>query len=453
MVFSSITFIYLFLPICLLIYYVAPFKAKNIILLLFSLLFYSLGEPRFLLVILACILVVYIGARLLEKYDNKLLFGSLITICLAPLIYFKYTNFFIENINRWFNLNLNLLSILLPLGISFYTFQMISYLVDVRRKEIKPEKNILNLALYICFFPQLVAGPIVTYADMKFQIEMRKTTTEQFSDGILHFVTGLGKKVLIANQLGELCNLYNHENATVLFTWMYAIAFSLQIYFDFSGYSSMAIGLGKMFGFNLPQNFNYPFMSSTIKEFWKRWHITLSSFFKNYVYIPLGGSRCSVRRNIFNLFIVWFLTGFWHGADWQFICWGLFFFICLCVEKFIIKNRLPKLLSRVGTLFAIMFSFLIFSSNNFSDMLFKLKHLILGGLSDQNTVFIFNNFAFLLLISIIGSTKLISYLYDKHIKGRKMSAILEPVFIAIVLILSTAYLIDGAFNPFLYFRF
>lgn len=453
MVFSSITFIYMFLPLCLLIYYIVPAVAKNTILLIFSLLFYSLGEPKLFLVILACIILVYFGGRILEKNDKTCIFIILIILCLLPLVYFKYTNFFISNINNIFQLNISILKIVLPLGISFYTFQMISYLADIRRKEITAEKNILKLALYVCFFPQLVAGPIVTYKDFSPQLDDRKTNTEQFSDGILYFVTGLGKKVLIANQLGELCSLYNHETATVLFTWIYAISYSLQIYFDFSGYSTMAIGLGKMFGFNLPENFNYPFISSSIKEFWTRWHITLSSFFKNYVYIPLGGSRCTTPRYIFNLFFVWFLTGFWHGADWQFIFWGLFFFICLCIEKFIIKGRINKCIGHIGTTLAILISFLIFSSENISDMFFKLKSLFYGVLTSDSTVFNLTNYGFLLLVGFIGSLPLINIFYKKHIRDKKISAIVEPVYIAILLILSTAYLIDGSFNPFLYFRF
>ncbi len=453
MVFSSITFIYMFLPLCLLLYYIVPAKIKNIILLIFSLLFYSLGEPKLFLVILACITLVYFGGLLIEKKENTWIFVTLISLCLLPLIYFKYTNFFIDNLNNIFNLNISVLKIVLPLGISFYTFQMISYLTDIKRKEISAEKKPLKLALYVCFFPQLIAGPIVTYKTFSPQIDNKKLSVEQFSDGILLFVTGLGKKVLIANQLGELCNLYNHENATILFTWLYAFSYALQIYFDFSGYSTMAIGLGKMFGFNLPENFNYPFISSSVKEFWTRWHITLSSFFKNYVYIPLGGSKCSLPKHIFNLFFVWFLTGFWHGADWQFILWGLFFFTCLFVEKFIIKGRLPKFIGHIGTSFVILFSFLIFSSENITDMLFKFKCLFSGVFISNYTIFCLTDYAFLLLSGLIGSLPLINIFYSKYIKEKKISAFIEPIYIAVILILSTAYLIDGSFNPFLYFRF
>jgi len=453
MIFSSITFLYVFLPLCLLTYYMSWTKAKNVILLIFSLLFYSFGEPRLLYVIVGCIVFVYCAALLLEKCDSKLFYVILIILSISPLIYFKYTNFFITNINNLFNLNLNLLKITLPLGISFYTFQMISYLIDVKRKEIPAEKNLIKLALYVCFFPQLIAGPIVTYKSIRSQINQRELTIDRINSGILLFITGLGKKVLIANQLGELCALYTHTNATIAFTWIWAIAFTLQIYFDFSGYSTMAIGLGKLFGFELPINFNYPLISKSIKEFWTRWHITLSGFFKNYVYIPLGGSRCSKSRNIINLFVVWFLTGFWHGANWQFILWGLLFFICLCVEKYIFKFTINNFVAHIGTLLIIIVSFLIFGSNNLNDMIFKLKHLFIGRFIDTNTVFIIKNYCIIIILAIIGSTPLLKYLYNKLIKNKKWTFILEAIFIAGILLLSTAYLIDGSFNPFLYFRF
>lgn len=453
MIFSSITFLYVFLPLCLLTYYVSWAKAKNVILLIFSLLFYSFGEPRLLYVIVGCIIFVYCGALLLEKFNSTLLYAILIILSISPLIYFKYTNFFISNINNLFNLNINLFKITLPLGISFYTFQMISYLIDVKRKYIPAEKNLIKLALYVCFFPQLIAGPIVTYKCIKDHINQRELTVDKINSGILLFIIGLGKKVLIANQLGELCSLYTHKNATICFTWIWAIAFTLQIYFDFSGYSTMAIGLGKLFGFELPINFNYPFISKSIKEFWTRWHITLSKFFKNYVYIPLGGSRCSKARNIFNLFIVWFLTGFWHGANWQFILWGLLFFICLCIEKYILKFTINSFVAHIGTLFIIIISFLIFGSDNLSDMIFKLKHLVTGKFIDTNTIFIIRNYCIIIVFAIIGSTPLLKHLYNKVLKDHKWTFILETIFIAGVLILSTAYLIDGSFNPFLYFRF
>ena len=453
MVFSSITFIYLFLPICLIFYYISPKRIKNFTLLIFSLLFYAFQTPKFLIIMLICLLLTYINGLLIEKYKNKIHYISSLLICLVPLILFKYIDFFITNINQLINNNIPLLKLVLPLGISFYTFQMLTYLIDIKRGTIKAEKNFLDLSLYICFFPQLVAGPIVKYSDMKNQIQNRIINLECIGQGIFLFTIGVGKKVLIANQLGELCNLYKIGDSSILLTWLYMITYSLQVYFDFSGYSTMAIGLGKMFGFELPINFNYPFICNNIKDFWKRWHITLSSFFKDYVYIPLGGSRKGIPRTILNLFIVWFLTGFWHGADWNFICWGLYFFILLVLEKYIIKDKLPKFLQRIITIILIGISFIIFGTSNITDIFLILKNLIIGTFCDNSTLFIIRNNIILLIFGIIGATPLIKNLYIKYIKNNKISYFVEPIIIAIILLLSTAYLIDGSFNPFLYFRF
>ena len=453
MIFSSITFLYIYLPLCLFFYYISPKKVKNITLLIFSLIFYSFQTPKFLPIMLGCIFLTYINALLIQKFENKIHYFLSLIICMFPLIIFKYLDFFIINTNSLFKTNITLLKLVLPLGISFYTFQMLSYLIDVKRKKTPAEKNILDLALYICFFPQLVAGPIVKYDDIKEQMHNKKINIENFSNGVLIFAVGLGKKVLIANQLGEMCELYTAGNSTIVFTWMYMIGYSLQVYFDFSGYSTMAIGLGKIFGFELPENFNYPFICSNIKDFWKRWHITLSSFFKEYVYIPLGGSRCSATRNVFNLFVVWALTGFWHGANWNFICWGLFFFVLLLIEKYIIKDKWPKILQRILTVFMVGISFVIFGATNMNDIFITVKNLFIGTFIDSNTTFVLRNNALLLIFSIIGATPLLRNIYRRYIKETKISVIIEPLLIAILIIISTAYLIDGSFNPFLYFRF
>lgn len=449
MLFSSITFIYLFLPIFLVIYYVSGKRLKNFSLLLLSLLFYSMERPEFLLIMLAGISLAYVNGILISKYKNPLLFVFSILCCLGPLLYYKYTDFFISNVNAVCGTDFSLLKLVLPLGISFYTFQMLSYLIDVKRHLVPVEKNPLNLALYICFFPQLVAGPIVTYDHIKEQLRVRTHSIDKIYEGILFFCVGLGKKILIANQLGEFCSHY-FAGADILFTWTYAIAYSLQIYFDFSGYSDMAIGLGKMFGFELPRNFNYPFICSSIKDFWRRWHITLSSFFRDYVYIPLGGSRCSKSRHILNLFVVWFLTGMWHGANWNFICWGLLFFVLLVAENYLIKDRLHPVIHRIGSLVFVVISFLIFGANSMQEAWIGIRHLFSGTLVSQESLFLVLNYLFLIIIAIIGATPLPKKLYQKF---QKQLSVLEPVFALAILVMATTYLVNGSFNPFLYFRF
>ena len=449
MLFSSITFIYLFLPVFIAIYYLTGKRLKNVSLLMLSLLFYSLERPAFLLLMLGSIMLAYVNGLLINKYKSKFIFFFAILCCLAPLLYHKYTDFFIENVNTLCGTTIKPLRLILPLGISFYTFQILSYLIDVKRERVPVERNLLNLALYISFFPQLVAGPIVTYDRIYEQLKKRMHSLEKFYNGIQYFSIGLGKKILLANQLGEFCSHYI-PGTDILMTWTYAIAYSLQIYFDFSGYSDMAVGLGKMFGFELPQNFNYPFICSTIKDFWKRWHITLSSFFRDYVYIPLGGSRCSNHRHIFNLFVVWFLTGMWHGASWNFICWGLLFFILLILEKYIIKERLNPILHRILSLFFVAVSFLIFGADSMQNAWIGIRHLFSGSFISKDNLFLIYNYLFLIAISIIGATPLPKKIYSKF---KNQLSILEPVFVVIILLASTAYLVNGSFNPFLYFRF
>lgn len=451
--FASLNFIYVFLPLCLLFYYL--FKKNNAVLLIFSLIFYGMEGWQFLLLMLATILTAFINGKLLEKYKNKIHFIASCLMCTGPLIYFKYTDFFIKNFNSIFNTNVNLLKLLLPVGISFYTFQLMTYIIDVYRGKIESEKNIINLALYITFFPQLVAGPIVTYVDMKNQLKERKHSLELFTEGVFMFLIGFGKKILLANQLGEFCSVYHAStDKTILLTWAYAISYSLQVYFDFAGYSEMAIGLGKMFGFQLPRNFNYPFIACSIKDFWKRWHITLSTFFKDYVYIPLGGSRCKPLRRMFNLFVVWFLTGFWHGADWVFIIWGLYFFVLLCFEKYVLKDKV-NVFTRIITPILAIISFVIFGSTSFANFSETFLGLFSGNLTSTLTAHHLSNYGCLILIAIIGATPLPKFLFNKlkETKLKPIIPVLQEIFIILVFLLSTAYLVDGSFNPFLYFRF
>lgn len=449
MLFSSITFIYLLLPAFVGIYYLTGKRFKNVTLLVLSLLFYSAERPSFLFLMLGSILLAYVNGLCIDRYKNRGIFVFAVLCCLAPLLFYKYTDFFVENVNLLCGTDFEPLHLILPLGISFYTFQILSYLIDVRRGRIPVERNLLNLALYICFFPQLVAGPIVTYDRIYQQLRKRTHTFEKIYHGILYFSIGLGKKVLLANQLGEFCSYYS-PGSDILMTWTYAVAYSLQIYFDFSGYSDMAIGLGKMFGFELPRNFNYPFTCTSIQDFWRRWHMTLSSFFRDYVYIPLGGSRCSKKRHIFNLFLVWFLTGMWHGANWNFICWGLLFCILLIAEKYMIKDRLNPVSQRILSLFLVLISFLIFGADSMPEAWTGIRHLFFGTFVSKDTLFLILNYLFLIIISVIGATPFSKNLY---IRFKKQLSLLEPIFIVFLLLTSTAYLVNGSFNPFLYFRF
>lgn len=456
MVFSSITFIFYFLPIVLAIYYMVPKKMQNLVLLLASLLFYFYGEPKYVILMVFEIIVAYIFGRLIDKKHKKIFLIIPIVIIVGLLVYFKYIDFLIQNINAIFSKDIDLVKVILPIGISFYTFQIISYIVDVYRGEVKVQKNILNLATYVALFPQLIAGPIVRYKTIDAQLDNRKRSIENVSIGIRRFVIGLGKKVLIANVLGELVNVFLASNEkSVLFYWLYALANMMQIYFDFSGYSDMAIGLGKMFGFEFPENFNYPYISSSITEFWRRWHISLGTWFRDYIYIPLGGNRVSKIKHLRNILVVWLLTGLWHGAAWNFIIWGLYFGILLILEKeFILKkvDKIPKIIRILATFFIVMISFIIFSDESKIQIFENIKGLFgIGGISltSLESIYYLQSYAVVLIISLIGATPLMKNVF----KDKKVSNILEPIFILFVLILSTSYIIDGSFNPFLYFRF
>lgn len=462
MVFTSISFIYYFLPLLLIFYFVVPKKFRNIILLMFSVLFYFYGEPKYILLMLIEVLISYVVGLLIDKYKSKniLIIGIFIHVLLFGI--FKYFNFVIINVNNLFHSNLNLLNVVLPIGISFYTFQIISYEIDVYNKKVNVQNNILKYFLYVFLFPQLIAGPIVRYQDVNNEIDNRNVTFEMFANGLRRFIIGLSKKVIIANNLGELCNIYlNLGDKSVLFTWIFAISYMLQIYFDFSGYSDIAIGLGKMLGFNFPENFNYPYMAKSITDFWRRWHMTLSSWFRDYVYIPLGGNKKGVLKQIRNILVVWSLTGLWHGASWNFIVWGLYFGILLILEKFILKkyfSNVPKFIKGIYTLFLVMISFVIFQGDSLSSAFNIIKGLfgLNGELFINNvTLYYLKGYVLFIVLGVISSTNYVKNLVIKisNGKGKKIINILEPIYLLILLIIVTMYLIDSSYNPFLYFRF
>lgn len=467
MLFSSITFLYYFLPAVLIIYFVTPKKFKNLVLLISSLIFYGWGEPLYILLMLLSIAVQYVLGLLIEKHtDTKLArFWLVLSVIfsLALLGYFKYTNFFIANFSSATGISISLLKLTLPVGISFYTFQILSYTVDVYRKHTKAQRSIIDLATYIVLFPQLIAGPIVRYVDVAVALEKRTHSFERCRYGLRRFIFGLAKKVLIANSIGELCNLFvNSQNNSVLFYWIYAISFSLQIYFDFSGYSDMAIGLGQVLGFDFMENFNYPYISKSITEFWRRWHISLGSWFRDYLYIPLGGNRVKKTRWLFNIFIVWMLTGFWHGASWNFILWGLLFAVMLIIEKLWLGKFLekaPKWVSHTYVLFIVMIGFVIFDASTLSVAVGRIGAMFGAGnnaIVDMPSLYYLRSYGLILILAIIGSTPLPKLIINKlrtNISAKKAINILEPIVSCLLLLVITAYLVDSSFNPFLYFRF
>ena len=459
MIFSSIIFIYYFLPLLLLIYFIVPNKYKNLILLIFSLIFYFLGEPKYIIILILSCIINYIISKQIEKNKHRKLYLIISLIYnIGNLLIFKYTDFFIQNINNILNTNIPYLYIIMPIGISFYTFQIIGYIIDVYNKKHKSSKNLLNFMTYVCLFPQLVAGPIVRYSTIEEELTNRTHNFKNFSNGIKRFVIGLSKKVLLANVLGEFTKSFITE--TVLSSWLKPIAYTLQIYFDFSGYSDMAIGLGLMFGFKFLENFNYPLIASSITDFWRRWHISLSSWFRDYVYIPLGGNRVSKLKWIRNLFVVWFLTGFWHGASWNFIIWGLYFGIILVIEKLYTGKYLEKtkIIKYIYSFIIIVISFLIFNSTTTTEIFNSLKNMFcLNNIpfTNQETIYYLKSYLILLIISFISATPLLKTIINKITtsKYKIIIDVLEPITYITLLILSTAFLIDESFNPFLYFRF
>ena len=473
MLFSSIPFIYYFLPCVLAVYFLIPSrfristKLKNLWIMLSSFFFYGWGEPKYLLVMLASITQGYIFGRLIERFHEKKKLSRtfLVLSCvisLSALGYCKYADFFISSFNSVFRTSLPLLKIALPIGISFFTFQIISYVADVYRGEVKAQKSLVNLAAYISMFSQLIAGPIVRYSDIAEQLESRKPTVSGFSLGVRRFIIGLSKKMLIANVMGELCTIFkDSQSKSVLFFWIYALAYALHVYFDFSGYSDMAIGLGKIFGFDFCENFNYPYISASITEFWRRWHISLGTWFRDYVYIPLGGNRVSKPRWIFNIFVVWFLTGLWHGAAWNFAVWGLLYAVLLMNEKLwglkLLKKS--KIISHAYVILFTLIGFVIFDSAALSQAVGTITSMFgFGGYpaASFEAWYYLRSYAAVFAIGIIGSTPLPGVMISK-IKtakaGERIVNLLEPIVLILLLAVCTAYMVDGAFNPFLYFRF
>ena len=467
MLFSSVSFLYYFLPITLILYFVSKDKYKNIILLLASLFFYFYGEPKYTVLMLISAFSAYIHGILIEKFRekgySKLFLVSGLVVSLGILIVFKYMDFIIKNINYISNSNIKLLRLVLPIGISFYTFQGLSYIVDVYKKDAKVCRSFVDFATYVCLFPQLIAGPIVRYTTIEDELKNRTHSFDKFAYGVNRFVVGLAKKVILANNLGMIVDIMTKSNEkSVLSYWMVAIFFSLQIYYDFSGYSDMAIGLGRMFGFDFLENFNYPFISKSIKEFWRRWHISLSSFFRDYVYIPLGGNRVSRGRWIFNLLIVWSLTGLWHGDSWNFILWGLYFAILLIIENLFLQNilsKLPALIQHIYAKFFIIISFVIFNNENIKDLWSSLYNMFnFRGLDLYNdfSTYYLKSYTVLLIVSVIGATPILKNIIqkiNKNVTGQKVISTINPILNIVLLVVVTAYLIDGSFNPFLYFRF
>lgn len=466
MLFSSIPFLYYFIPSVMMLYFIVPRCMKNTVLFLSSLFFYGWGEPKYLFFMLVSITQGYVFGILIEKYRgskrSKFFLTAFVLLSLCLLGYCKYADFFIENFNAVTGLSVPLLKITLPIGISFYTFQILSYTVDVYRGSVSTQKNYINLAAYISMFPQLIAGPIVRYSDIAVQLENRTHSISNAAMGIRKFILGLSKKVLIANLLGELISVFKISGRkSILFFWVYAVSYTLHIYFDFSGYSDMAIGLGRVFGFHFPENFNYPYISGSITEFWRRWHISLGSWFRDYLYIPLGGNRVPKLRWICNIFIVWMATGMWHGAAWNFILWGVIFAVLLITEKLWLLTPLKrmKLLNHIYTLFFVIIGFVIFDTDDISRAFFYIGAMF--GAADFPTVtfesiYYLRSYAVILIIAIFGATPLpikLVHTVQNWKYGGNLINVIEPVFLIVLLAVCTAFLIDGSFNPFLYFRF
>ncbi len=467
MLFSSIPFLYYFLPAVLLLYFVVPNTWRNMVLLLVSLFFYFYGEPVYVLLMLGSSLSAYVHGLLIHRYRGrpqaKIFLISSMVIGLGLLGWFKYADFAVEILNGVTGLGLPALKIALPIGISFYTFQTLSYTVDVYRGEAEVQRSFVRLATYVALFPQLIAGPIVRYTEVEHDLSARTHSVAHFAEGISRFLLGLSKKVLIANQLGELCDVFRRtESPSVLFYWLYAIAFMLHIYFDFSGYSDMAIGLGRVFGFRFSENFNYPYISSSIAEFWRRWHISLGSWFRDYVYIPLGGNRVSKVKWFRNILVVWMLTGLWHGASWNFVLWGLYFAAFLLMEKLFLDQwlrKMPGAVRHLYVLFTVMISFILFNAVDLAQAAGDIGGLFGAGgipLVSAEALYQLRSSAVLFTVAIVGATPLpvwVVHRIKSRPAGEKVMNVLEPVLLSVLLLVITGYLVDGSFNPFLYFRF
>lgn len=469
MVFSETVFLYAFFPLVVCSYYICKnLTYRNILLLIFSLLFYSWGEPKYLFLMLMASGVAYVGGLLMNYYHEKNIQAKkkivfIITTCIliANLLIFKYLNFFCDNIESIFGIDIPLKEIALPIGISFYTFQILSYVIDLYKNNIRLQTNFLNLVLYVSFFPQLIAGPIVRYQTVEEEINHREVTLDDVSAGLKRFIIGLGKKVIIANNVAKVAEIIYSGNPTTygtLFYWIAAIAYALQIYFDFSGYSDMAIGLGRMFGFHFLENFNYPYVSTSITEFWRRWHISLSTWFRDYVYIPLGGNRVSKARWLFNIFVVWALTGFWHGAQWNFVIWGLYYCCILLVEKLFLQKwlkKLPKFISWLYTTILVCIGWVIFNLVDFKQMLHALKMMfcfvptdILGVVSADSSIL----YALIYIpLGILFSFPILKKWSNKE--KNNIALLAEAVLAGLLFVLCLIYVISSSYNPFIYFRF
>lgn len=467
MVFSSLTFIYFYLPIVLLLYYIVPMKGKNIVILISGLFFYAWGEPFYIIIMIISTLIDYTAGRLIHKFDENPKLRTvflLVSVCmnLGLLAVFKYSSFFITNINGLLGANIIDPHLPLPIGISFYTFQSMSYTIDLYLRNIKVQKNIISFTSYVTLFPQIVAGPIVRYEDVANEIDSRTINTTKIAEGIGLFVRGLGKKVILANNIGLVWSqikIMDYSQISMATAWIGILAFTFQIYFDFSGYSDMAVGMGKMLGFNFPENFNYPYVAKSISEFWRRWHITLGSWFRSYVYIPLGGNRGGLSKTIRNLIIVWALTGLWHGASWNFIIWGLYFGALIIIERLgfgKVLEKLPAIVSRAYTFLLVVIGWVFFDIDglspafNYLKAMFGATHNVL----DATSKYILFSNLLIFAVCIIASTEIIKkvYLMLSNIKGNAVQYAL-PVFQLVIMLICTAYLVDATYNPFLYFRF
>lgn len=468
MLFSSIVFLFTFLPAVMILYYLLPVRFRNVILLLASLVFYAWGEPVYLFLMLLSILFNYfsgldIARNLQDKRAAKRSLVFNLIINLAVLGFFKYEGFVLDTLNGILPVHISYHALPLPIGISFYTFQILSYIIDVYRGNVKVQTNLPNFALYVTMFPQLIAGPIVQYADVDEQLASREVSRTKFGEGSMYFIRGLAKKVLLANTSGmiftEVSGLAK-GNIAVMTAWLGAFAYMFQIYFDFSGYSDMAIGLGKMFGFEFNMNFNYPYVSKSITEFWRRWHISLSSWFRDYVYIPLGGNRVSKIKHIRNLLIVWFLTGLWHGAAWNFVAWGLYYGVILIIEKYLLSpvlDRLPDVVRHIYSIVLVVIGWVLFFSSSFGQAADYIRVMFgagAHGFADRESMYLFTSNLILWLILIFGSTPLVHFRYEHMLRSKKWNTtIINSVVYAALFIVCIAYLVTETYNPFLYFRF
>ena len=469
MVFSSPTFLYYFLPVTLILYFLTPARKgsprlRNLTLLALSLVFYAWGEPRYVFLMAAQCVLAWGFGLLINKYRgrgaSKVFMIVSVVVSFSSLIFFKYANFFISNINSVLNSKIPLIDLLMPIGISFYTFQIVSYTIDLYRGKIEIQRSVLDFSAFVSLFPQLIAGPIVRYSDIARELGARVHSLSGFAAGARRFIIGLGKKMLLANLFGELVDIFKQSGErSVLFVWVYLLAYTLQIYFDFSGYSDMAIGLGRILGFKFPENFNYPYIADSITDFWRRWHMTLSRWFRDYVYIPLGGNRVKALRQVLNIMAVWMLTGFWHGADWNFILWGGYFGLILLFEKFFfskVLDKTPGALRHFYVIIVVIVGWALFDSQGFGAALAVTGRIFGAGASSfagKESLYYLWSYSLPLVVGIIGATPLVRKFAETVVAKKRLATALEPVVLAVILLAATASMIDGSYNPFIYFRF